>query len=230
MFLHAFHPVCEYFCGSDPSIQTWVTCERGANGNWDASCMSGVASWAVFLRNASMLESAAASFENGRGNGRLDHYVYPSGQAQESGRDQGHTQDGLEHLLETALAYWKATGDPRLLQRQHFLLRRGLEYTARYNLNVSVPFEYRCDVYNISCWHNISAKGRGEFTHMWEMAAAVYGDDAPYTQKVRYLPGYAPEGCAPPAIGDVHCGDGPPGQGTLTFYGMKPPQWGKFSL
>ena len=36
-----------------------IKCDRGPNGNWDASCMSGVASWAVFTDNATMLESVA---------------------------------------------------------------------------------------------------------------------------------------------------------------------------
>ena len=62
--------------------------------------MIGVASWSVFLRDRPMLETVASYFREGRGNGRLEHYIYPSGQAQESGRDQVHTQDGLEHLLE----------------------------------------------------------------------------------------------------------------------------------
>jgi hypothetical protein len=100
MFAEVFHPVCEWFCGG--STQDVQNCSYGANGNWDASCMVAVASWAVFLDNRTMLETAADYYREGRGNGRLTHYVYPSGQAQESGRDQAHTQDGLEHLLETA--------------------------------------------------------------------------------------------------------------------------------
>ena len=186
--------------------------------------MSGVASWAVFLDNATMLETVARYYREGQGNGRLEHYVHASGQAQESGRDQGHTQDGLEHLLETAVTYWKATGSPELLQQGGFRLRRGLEYTAKYNLGYHVPFAPNCDVYNVSCFHNIS--GRGKFTPTWELAAAVYGENATYVQQVRRAPGYAPEGPAPPIVhGGAHCGDGPPGLGTLTFYGMPQPAW-----
>ena len=57
--------------------------------------MSGVASWAVFLDNATMLNTVLAYYKSGRGNGRLEHYIYVSGQCQESGRDQGHTQLGI---------------------------------------------------------------------------------------------------------------------------------------
>lgn len=48
------HPVCDQFCGrssSGPPMPRPQTCSAGANGNWDACCMSGVASWAVFLDN-----------------------------------------------------------------------------------------------------------------------------------------------------------------------------------
>ena len=55
-------------------------CSHGANGNWDASCMIGVASWAVFLDNETMLDTVADYYRGGVGNGRLTHYVYPSGQ------------------------------------------------------------------------------------------------------------------------------------------------------
>ena len=61
----------------------------------DASCMSGVASWAVFLDNVTMLNTVLEYYKSGRGNGRLEHYIYASGQCQESGRDQGHTQLGI---------------------------------------------------------------------------------------------------------------------------------------
>eukprot|EP00937_MAST-01D_sp_MAST-1D-sp2_P002644 g2644.t1 len=223
MFERVFHPLCEQFCGSHVGT---VKCDRGPNGNWDASCMSGVASWAVFLDNATMLDTVAQYYRSGRGNGRLEHYVYAGGQAQESGRDQGHTQDGLEHLLEAAVTHWKATGSPELLQHADFRLRQGFEYTAAYGLGHDVAFAPHCDAYNITCFSNISAKGRGEFAPTWELAAAVYGENATFAQQVRRAAGYAPEGKPPPVIhGGAHCGDGPPGQGTLTFFGMPPPVW-----
>eukprot|EP00656_Telonema_subtile_P051615 TRINITY_DN6997_c0_g1_i4.p1 TRINITY_DN6997_c0_g1~~TRINITY_DN6997_c0_g1_i4.p1 ORF type:complete len:398 (+),score=72.64 TRINITY_DN6997_c0_g1_i4:82-1275(+) len=224
MFLNVFHPVCVDFCGGD--TQNVQNCSRGANGNWDASCMIGVGSWAVFLDNRTMLDTVAEYYKAGTGNGRLEHYVYESGQAQESGRDQPHTMDGLEHLLECAFLYWKATGDTELLSMLGYRLRAGLEYTAKYNLNMSVPFTPNCDVYNISCFEQISSAGRGNFAPMWEMAGAVYGGSAPYVQEVLVRPGYRPEGKPAPIIhSGAHVGDGPAGHGTLSFYGMKPPQF-----
>eukprot|EP00039_Didymoeca_costata_P012626 m.182734 g.182734 ORF g.182734 m.182734 type:complete len:400 (+) comp15535_c0_seq1:161-1360(+) len=230
MFLEVFHPVCVYFCGRSndgPPQPPPQTCERGANGNWDTGCMSAVASWAVFLDNATMLDTVLDYYIQGRGNGRLTHYIFNStGQCQESGRDQGHTQDGIEHLLETAFTIWKATNNTSVFSMSDYRLRAGLEYTAKYNLNYSVPFTPNCGVYPSEgwCFKNISSKGRGDFSAMWEMAHSVYGDSAPFTKMVVERSGYRPEGARPPIINDSpHVGDGPPGQGTLTFYGMPQP-------
>eukprot|EP00051_Salpingoeca_urceolata_P004596 m.66223 g.66223 ORF g.66223 m.66223 type:complete len:409 (+) comp13726_c0_seq1:182-1408(+) len=230
MFLNVFHPVCVYFCGrsnSGPPQPPPQTCDRGPNGNWDSSCMTAVASWAVFLDNRTMLDTVVDYYFNGRGNGRLTHYIInPSGECQESGRDQGHTQDGIEHLVETALTIWHATGNTTVFSTSDFRLRAGLEYTAKYNLGYEVPFVPTCGVYPEEhwCFKNISSIGRGKFSSMWEMASAIYGDTAPYTKQVVNSHGYRPEGASQPIINNgPHVGDGPPGQGTLTFYGMTPP-------
>ena len=56
--------------------------------------MSGVASWGAFLDNVTMLETVLDYYKKGRGNGRLEHYIYANGQCQESGRDQGEDLRG----------------------------------------------------------------------------------------------------------------------------------------
>jgi hypothetical protein len=103
--------------------------------------MSGVASWAVFLDNATMLATVLDYFKSGRGNGRLTHYIYESGQCQESGRDQGHTQLGLSGLTQTALTLYHALNSTEPFTHADFRLRKGLEYTAKYNLGYEVPFQ-----------------------------------------------------------------------------------------
>jgi hypothetical protein len=230
MFRQVFHPVCIYFCGrsaTGPPQPSPQNCSHGANGNWDTGCMSAVASWAVFLDNATMLQSVMDYYSDGVGNGRLTHYIInPEGECQESGRDQGHTQDGIEHLTETALTLWHATGNTSVFTMADCRLRQGLEYTARYNLGYPVPFEPTCGVYHEPewCFKNISSQGRGEFSAMWEMAAALYGTAAPWSMRVVNQSGYRPEGTRPPLISNSpHVGDGPPGQGTLTFHGMESP-------
>ena len=75
MFLEVIHPGCDLFCGRTNSgypQPPQQTCAKSANGNWDAVCMSGVASWAVFLDNATMLDTVLQYYKRGRGNGRLE--------------------------------------------------------------------------------------------------------------------------------------------------------------
>eukprot|EP00041_Stephanoeca_diplocostata_P002025 m.22826 g.22826 ORF g.22826 m.22826 type:complete len:411 (-) comp12809_c0_seq3:321-1553(-) len=229
MFRDVIHPVCCYFCGrssTGPPQPSPQTCEHGANGNWDTGCMSGVAAWAVFLDNRTMLQSVYDYYVAGRGNGRLTNYIInPTGQCQESGRDQGHTQDGIEHLTETALTLYNAINVLDVFTMADRRLLAGLEYTAKYNLNYSVPFTPNCGAYPKSgwCFKHISDISRGHFSAMWEMAAGIYGPQATYSNMVVTQSGYRPEGAHPPIIhGGAHVGDGPPGLGTLTFYGMSP--------
>jgi sucrose-6-phosphate hydrolase SacC (GH32 family) len=137
---------------------------HGANGNWDAVCMDGISSWAVFLSNHTMMEQVVEYYLHGIGNGRLTHYIKPTGQCQESGRDQGHSMMGEDHLLATALTILHATNNSQLFTAHNHRLRTGFEYAARYNLGHDVPFAPNCDVWNVSCFTKISTIGRGEFS------------------------------------------------------------------
>lgn len=229
MFREVIHPVCSQFCGrtnNGPPQPSPQNCSHGANGNWDTGCMGAVAAWSVFLDDPEMLNTAVEYYVNGTGNGRLTHYIFnETGQCQESGRDQAHTQDGIEHLMETALTISNALDTNTPFTMADYRLRAGLEYTATYNLGGTVPFEPNCGIYPEEhwCFKNISDIDRGNFAAMWEMAAAIYGDTAPATQKVVNQNGYRPEGAHPPIINrGPHVGDGPPGIGTLTFHGMEP--------
>ena len=65
---------------------------------------------------------------------------------------------------------------------------------------------------HLKCFHEISNISRGGFSPIWEMAAAAYGNRAPFSQQVRGLPSYTPEG-----TGGDH-----PGWGTLMFYDGPP--------
>lgn len=198
MFLEAFHPVCDQFCGRSgdgwpmPRPQTCADTKHAgcANGNWDAVCMSGVASWAVFLDNRTMLETVATYFREGAGNGRLTAYILDAeGECQESGRDQGHTQLGIFNLVEAAFTIFHALNDSSLFTMEDRRLQAGLEYTARYNLGHSVPFVSNCGPPGLPapkgmgwCYHSISNKSRGEFAPFWELAGAIYGDAVPNVQ------------------------------------------------
>lgn len=238
MFREVIHPVCANFCGRtnkgwpQPPPQTCVKC---ANGNWDAVCMSGVASWAVFLDNATMLRTVHDYFVSGAGNGRLTNYIIDKeGECQESGRDQGHTQLGIFSLVQAAFTLYHATNATDIFSMEDSRLKAGLEYTAKYNLGYDVPFTPNCGPPGLPkpqgngwCFHNISNKSRGDFAPMWEMAGGIYGASVPYVQQLlhRQTPTpYRPErGRGGPVIhGGAHVGDGPPRFGTLMHYGMEP--------
>lgn len=96
---------------------------------------------------------------------------------------------------------------------------------SRTRTGYNVPFTPNCGAYPTSgwCFHNISNKSRGQFSNMWEMAAGIYGHAANYSRQVTESRGYRPEGARSPIINNgAHVGDGPPGHGTLVFYGMTP--------
>lgn len=244
MFLDVIHPGCNYFCGRSnagwpqPPPQTCAAC---ANGNWDAVCMSGVASWAVFLDNATMLETVSEYFKNGAGNGRLVNYIISEdGECQESGRDQGHVQLGIFSLVQAAFTIYHATNSTEIFTMEKRRLQAGLEYTAKYNLGYSVPYRSNCGFPGLPkpkgqgwCFKNISNKGRGDFAPMWELAGSIYGNAVPRVQELLNrtmlvngtIPTpYRPEGerDGPVIHGGAHVGDGSPRFGTLMHYGMVP--------
>jgi hypothetical protein len=69
-----------------------------ANGNWDASMIQTMLAMGVFLDDQAMFDRAKNYYLNGEGNGAVRNYFKPSGECQESGRDQAHTQMGLDFL------------------------------------------------------------------------------------------------------------------------------------
>ena len=227
-FKQVFYPSCRWFCGI--SMENCQECHprpcigrRGGNGNIDTRCMSGIISIAVFSEDSDLYKSVVEYWYNGTGSGALEHYILPNGQCQESSRDQGHTQGGIGKLLQMARVAHNQGLEPSLYEAGGARLLEGLEYTAKYNLNYSVPFVKHCiqtrercgpcelpplDKRHLACHYNISSSGRGEFSPIWEMVVAAYGSRAPYSKMVRSLPGYRPE-----KTGGDH-----PGYGTLMFY------------
>jgi hypothetical protein len=180
-----------------------------ANGNWDGACMKMMMATGVFCDDAAIFHRAVAYFYDGAGNGRITHYVIASGQSQESGRDQAHTQLGLGLLAECCqigsnqgLDMFGAS-DNRLLA--------GYEYTAKYNLGEDVPFQVFTDTTGKYVHKAASPISRGKFRSVWEIAYNHYhnlkGLPMPYSERV--LQKIRPEG---PPFGADH-----PGFGTLLF-------------
>jgi hypothetical protein len=199
MLKDLFYPPCRYFA-------MW------AHGNWDLACMKAMMAIGIFCDDHPMFDRAVDYFYHGPGNGSLWHYIVTdSGQVQESGRDQQHTQLGIGQLAEVCQMAWTqgldlyGAGDSRLL--------RGFEYVARYNLGMEVPFLPYTDVSGRFPASHISQQGRGKLRAIYEMALNHYQQAGIDASRLKYTRMAAeklrPEG---PGFGADH-----PGFGTLLF-------------
>jgi hypothetical protein len=189
-----------------PPIKDFATF---ANGNWDAACMITIMGIGIFCDDRALFDRAVDYYRHGEGNGRLTHYISETGQCQESGRDQQHTQLGLGLLAEACEMAWHQGID--LYGEADNRLLKGFEYTARYNLGEEVPFAPDVDTTGKYKHKQISTEGRGGLRPVFEMVWNHYdirrGLSAPYTQRAAEK--IRPEGAA--WTGDH------PGFGTLLF-------------
>lgn len=146
-----------------------------ANGNWDASMINSMLCIAVLGDDRPLFDRGVDYFLHGAGKGAIAHYVMPSGQCQESTRDQAHTQLGLGMLAAACEVAWKQGVD--LYGAEGNRLMTGFEYTAKYNLGFEVP-----------CEGVISALARGEFRPIYEKVYQHYVHrrslDMPFTRQV----------------------------------------------
>ena len=145
-----------------------------ANGNWDAAIMYTLLAIGVYCDDHSLMESVYRHFRTGLVNSGITRYVYPSGQCEESCRDQGHTQLGLSYFSNTCLIAWNQGVD--LFAEADNRLALGFEYTARYMLGEDVP------VYG-----KISEETRGRFGDTYHLILQHYRYDRdiamPYTER-----------------------------------------------
>lgn len=103
-----------------------------ANGNWDGAIIHSILAIAIFIDNSEMFDNAVDHFLHAPVNGSLFKYIYPSGQCQESMRDQGHVQLGLGEFAGAArVAY---TQDVDLFSIGNNRIALGYEYTAGFLL------------------------------------------------------------------------------------------------
>lgn len=202
MLKNVFYPVCGEF----------APC---AHGNWDIICMKCLMSIAIVCDDHAIYDRVLNYYYYGEGNGSIGNYVVnDSGQLEESNRDQPHTMLALGGLAELAEIALKQGDD--LYVANNNAIRRGYEYTARYNLGTDVPYQLHYDF----CERNfkdytpeaVSTEGRGNFRSVFEIAwnhyAMVQQTPMPWTRKV--LDSIGPEG-AP-------FGADNPGYGSLLFY------------
>lgn len=143
-----------------------------ANGNWDASMLQTMLAMGVHLDDRAMFDRGVDYYLNGKGNGAVRNYFKPSGQCQETGRDQAHTQMGLDFLACTCEIAWNQGQD--LYKAYDNRLLRGFEYTAKYNLGFDVPYEPYRSFEGRYHYKSISDNSRGRLRPMYEKVLNHY--------------------------------------------------------
>lgn len=181
-----------------------------AHGNWDLSCMKTMMAIGIFCNDHTMFNKAVDYFYKGPGNGALTHYVInDTGQVQESGRDQAHTQLGIGQLAEMCEIGWGQGLD--MYGAANNRLLKGFEYVAKYNLGEDVPFTPYTDRSGRFPAMKISPRNTQSLRAIFEMVFNHYvrrkGLTAPWTQKAAEK--IRPEGAG---FGADH-----PGFGTVLF-------------
>jgi parallel beta-helix repeat protein len=127
---------------------------------------------AIFTDNRKMFNNAVDHFLHGPVNGSIFKYIYPSGQCQESMRDQGHVQLGLGEFAGAAQVAFTQGVDLFSIADNRIAL--GYEYTARFVLGEQ-PHSYGV----------ISEKARtlrDDYEYVYRHYSAV-GIDIPFTKR-----------------------------------------------
>jgi hypothetical protein len=145
-----------------------------ANGNWDGAIMFTVMAIAIYLDDLQLFNRAVRHYQYGYTNAGILKYVWPSGQCEESCRDQGHVQLGLGYFSYAALVAWNQGVD--LFAAGNNRLALGFEYTSKYMLGQDVPH-----------FGVISPRVRGRFGDFYEAVYQHYRFDKkmemPYTSQ-----------------------------------------------
>lgn len=110
-----------------------------ANGNWDGAIIHSILAIAVYTDNREMFNNGINHFLYGPVNGSIFKYIWPSGQCQETMRDQGHVQLGLGEFAGAAQIAWTQGVDLFSIAGNRLAL--GYEYTAGFLLG-KIPHAY----------------------------------------------------------------------------------------
>jgi hypothetical protein len=99
-----------------------------ANGNWDAAIMFTLLSIGIFCDDHKLMDEVYHHYRVGPANSGITRYIYPSGQCEETCRDQSHVQLGLGYLARTSIIAWNQGVD--LFGEADNRIALGYEYTA----------------------------------------------------------------------------------------------------
>ena len=170
-----------------PTMNKFEADSPYANGNWGAIVNRFRMACALAIGDSAMYQAAIDYYLHGYDNGSLSRYISETGQCQETGRDQAHTQLGLEAMADICEMAWEQGDD--LWGALDNRLMKGFEYTAKYNLGYDVPFETWTDLTGLYCeWTEPGAMGRGK---LWDIYQKPYNHyvkrkrlKMPYTKQV----------------------------------------------
>jgi hypothetical protein len=144
-----------------------------ANGNWDAAIMFTLFSIGIFCEDQTLMDEVYHHYRLGPVNSGITRYIYPSGQCEETCRDQGHVQLGLGYLARTSIIAWNQGLD--LFGEADNRLALGYEYTASLLLGEKVHA------------YGTIVDTRSRFSDIYEGVLQHYryikGMDLPYTEK-----------------------------------------------
>ena len=174
MILEKWYPVIQNF-------------KPRSNGNWDAAIGQTMLCIGIFLDRQDIFDRAYNHLSKGQTNGAINFYFSETGQCQESGRDQGHTQLGMAYLTNACEIAWNQGRD--LYSAYDNRLLKGYEYTAKYMLGEDVPYVQYTTFYGGKVFENeISSQGRGRYSPIYERVYRHYhvrkGLEMPYTLRV----------------------------------------------
>ena len=159
MLLTAYYPLIRYYFPQ-------------ANGNWDGAIIHSIMAIAIFTDNRAMFSNAVDHFLHAPFNGSLFKYIYPSGQCQESIRDQGHVQLGLGEFA--GAAHIACTQGVDLFTIGNNRIALGYEYTARFLLGEKPQ-----------CYGTIAERAksiRDDYEYVYRHYTAL-GIDMPFTKR-----------------------------------------------
>ncbi|MBO9673222.1 MAG: alginate lyase family protein [Sphingobacteriaceae bacterium] len=171
-----------------PVAETFYRTPAYTNGNWGPIVTKFYISAAIYLNDEKMYNKAVDFYLHANDNGTIANYIDgETGQIQESGRDQGHSQLGIGAMATVCEIAWKQGND--LYGALQNRLLKGFEYVASYNLGNNVPFRTWKDITGkYSDWNEISTVSRGKFIPVYQMVYNHYvtrkGMSMPFTKQV----------------------------------------------
>lgn len=168
-----------------PEIDKFEANSPYANGNWGAIVNRLRMACGIYLQDKDIYQASVDYFYHANDNGSLPNYISDTGQCQETGRDQGHAQLGLEAIAQVCDMAWQQGDD--LWGALDNRVMKGFEYTARYNLGYDVPFTTWTDCTGLyNDWTEPGQMSRGKLWDIYQLPYDHYvgrkGLSMPYTK------------------------------------------------